>query len=274
MILACATCDSRYDVTGHAPGEHVQCRCGATLTVKAPAPAAGELMCPHCGGGVSPTASTCSYCRAELLVKACPRCTASALAGDTFCRRCGAELQLAASGQLTQELPCPRCDAALRARLVGDVLIDECAKCGGVFLDHVAVQRVIEDRQHARAEALLGELPRRELRAVPVGSRMYVKCPLCHVVMNRRLFASGTGIIVDVCRTHGSFFDAGELPAAVDFVMKGGLEAAHRKDIERQREELARAKAAAAAAPIMASTPSDGGRGHALSDLLFSLFGL
>src|SRR5438477_581748 len=84
-----------------------------------------------------------------------------------------------------------------------------------------------------------GELacPRTEIRAVPAaGQKMYLPCPMCHVVMNRKLFATGTGVIIDVCRTHGTFFDAGELPLIIDFVMNGGLERAQIKDIERMRE--------------------------------------
>ena len=62
--------------------------------------------------------------------------------------------------------------------------------------------------------------------------------------MNRKLFAAGAGVIVDVCRAHGTFFDAGELPAIIEFVMQGGLEKAQRKELERQREQLRRERAA------------------------------
>src|SRR5262249_2125038 len=157
-------------------------------------------------------------CAAELLLKACPRCVSRVFHGHKHCPQCGAELDRAAVGEVT-ELPCPRCDTPLNARLVGDLVIDECGRCMGVFLDHVAIQRVVTDRQQARAESLLGALPKTQIATgLPPATKMYVKCPCCHVVMNRRQFASGSGVIVDVCRTHGTFFDAGELPAIVDFV--------------------------------------------------------
>jgi len=69
---------------------------------------------------------------------------------------------------------------------------------------------------------------------------MYLKCPICSVVMNRKLFAAGSGVIIDVCRTHGTFFDAGELPLIIDFVMNGGLDKAQKKEIERMREAAKR----------------------------------
>jgi len=105
---------------------------------------------------------------------------------------------------------------------------------------------------------------------------MYLPCPVCHVVMNRRLFATGTGVIIDVCRAHGTFFDAGELPLVIEFVMNGGLERAERKEIERLREaarrELAQARDAARSA---ASTvlPGERTRASSLVDLLASLLG-
>jgi Zn-finger nucleic acid-binding protein len=220
------------------------------MTLTAPSPAAGQLACPHCGAGVAPLEHTCGHCAAELLLKACPRCLSRVFHGHKHCPACGAELDLAAMGHVADDRPCPRCAAGLHPRLVGDLVIDECAACLGVFLDHIAIKRVIVDRARARAEALLGALPRTEVQAVPAaGQKMYLPCPICHVVMNRRLFATGAGVIIDVCRAHGTFFDAGELPVIIDFVMNGGLEKAQKRDLERLREqaqrELAQARDAA-----------------------------
>lgn len=272
MILACPGCDSRYDVTGHAVGQRFRCRCGEMMTLDAPPPVAGELACPRCGAGVAPAASACLYCSAELLLKACPRCLSRVFHGHKHCPDCGAELALAATGEAADERACPRCAMAMRARRVGDVVIDECAACLGVFLDHVAIKRIVVDRAQSRADALLGALPRAQPRALPApGQRMYLPCPVCRVVMNRKLFATGTGVIIDVCRGHGTFFDPGELPLIIEFVMNGGLEHAQRKDLERLREtarrELAQARDAARDAAV--HVPSS--RGSALVDFLSSL---
>ncbi|HEY0477972.1 MAG TPA: zf-TFIIB domain-containing protein, partial [Kofleriaceae bacterium] len=277
MILACPACDSRYDVTGHAVGQQFRCRCGATMALASAPPAAGELGCPHCGAGVAPTASTCAHCCAELLVQACPRCLSRVFHGHKHCPECGAELHLAAAGEPHAQRPCPRCTAPLHARRVGDLVIDECAACLGVFLDHVAIKRVVIDRAQSRADALLGALPRGELKPIPAaGQKMYLPCPVCHVVMNRRLFAAGTGVIIDVCRTHGTFFDAGELPLVIEFVMNGGLEKAERKELERMREaarrELAEARDATRAA-AWGQAPMARTRAGSLVDLLSSLLG-
>jgi Zn-finger nucleic acid-binding protein len=281
MILACPGCDGRYDVTGYPLGQQFRCRCGTIITLEAPSPQAGLLTCPHCGAGVSPSCTACSHCSHALLLKACPRCLSRVFHGHKHCPDCGAELSLVATAEPTEERACPRCGETLGARLVEDIVVDECMGCRGLFLDQVAVKRIVTDRAQARAEALLGAIPKLESpSAIPANGKLYIKCPVCQVVMNRRLFAAGSGIIVDVCRTHGTYFDAGELPRIIEFVMNGGLEQAQKRDLERQREQLRRERDRAAGAAMTSAgasaafTPTVSSRGaaDALVNLLFSLF--
>jgi Zn-finger nucleic acid-binding protein len=231
---------------------------------------------------VSPTASSCSYCSSELLLKGCPRCLSRVFHGHKHCPECGAELDRAAAGAVHPDMPCPRCETHLRSRLVGDLCIDECSGCQGLFLDHVVIKRIVVERQQARAEALLGALPKHEIKAdVGASTKMYLKCPTCRVVMNRRQFAAGSGIIIDVCKTHGTFFDVGELPAIIEFVREGGLEKAEKREIERMRETAKRELANAQYAQMMASHASTHaagdsnrriGNGLALIDLLSTIW--
>lgn len=290
MILACTGCDGRYDVTGHPIGQQFRCRCGAVMTLEAPSSQAGQLACPQCGAGVAPHAKACEFCAAELLLKGCPRCLSRVFHGHKHCPDCGAELDLAATGSTHAERTCPRCETGLHARKVGDIVVDECGSCHGLFLDHVAVQRVVTDRQQSRAEALLGALPASEQVPKPASAgpgssggpgsgKMYVKCPVCHTVMNRKLFSAGSGVIIDVCRAHGAFFDVGELPRIISFVMNGGLEQAQKKELTRLRDDAKREQQNAQFSQMMASRSSttsfDHGRssnGGALVDLLFALW--
>ncbi len=50
-----------------------------------------------------------------------------------------------------------------------------------------------------------------------------LQCPLCHVPMNRVNFGKRSGVIGDVCKSHGTWFDRGELTRAVEFVARGGV---------------------------------------------------
>ncbi len=121
-------------------------------------------------------------------------------------------------------LECPRCDVHLEGRLVGDVLLDECNTCHGIWVDLCALERILSERKQARADVVLGKLPPAGAPPVPhQQTRMYIRCPECVDLMNRRLFAKGSGVIVDICPKHGAWFDESELQLVIEFVAKGGL---------------------------------------------------
>lgn len=137
------------------------------------------------------------------------------------------------------------------------------------------MKRIVTDRQQARAESLLGALPNTlKYERQPAG-KMYIKCPVCKVVMNRKLFAAGSGVVVDICKDHGAYFDTGELPKIIEYVMAGGLEKAARKEIDQQKAQAARelhhARSVAAASAREVDMRHTA-RGSALVDLLHSIF--
>src|SRR6185295_6050528 len=69
----------------------------------------------------------------------------------------------------------------------------------------------------------------------------YVPCPECKQLMNRINFARCSGVIVDVCRGHGTWFDRDELSRIVEFIRGGGLDASRAREkmkIEEARREL------------------------------------
>jgi hypothetical protein len=61
--------------------------------------------------------------------------------------------------------------------------------------------------------------------------------------MNRFNFAHLSGVIVDVCKGHGIWFDADELRRIVEFIRGGGLVRAReheRLELERERQRVQR----------------------------------
>src|SRR5260370_1788 len=74
-------------------------------------------------------------------------------------------------------------------------------------------------------------------------------CPQCGSVMNRINFARCSGVIVDVCKGHGTWFDHDELREILEFIRGGGLELSRQKEkheIEFEREQLNRDRLVAA----------------------------
>jgi len=128
-------------------------------------------------------------------------------------------------------LVCPRCGVGLTLRAVADAKVDECTRCGGVFVPSKVMPRVTD--AFDLAPEVIAQFPEGVTVAHP-GGPMYVRCPRCKSVMNRRLFAPGAKVIVDECRGHGVWFDEAELRAVAEFVAAGGMERSRRvQAIER-----------------------------------------
>jgi Zn-finger nucleic acid-binding protein len=177
----------------------------------------------------------------------CPRCFAVAFQGARFCRKCGASLANPARALpegAESDRQCPRCanngrKSQLVANLVGDTLIDQCHDCGGIWIDQDAFDRLTsESASRQSALSALGVFPPPKLASV--GKRppvAYLRCPDCDQIMNRRNFARRSGVIIDVCRAHGIWFDHEELTRVLHFVKTGGLEKAKQEEDEERREK-------------------------------------
>jgi len=254
MILECPSCRSRYDVAARPAGTHVRCRCGTVLTVPR-SEAVGALTCPNCGAALSPQDASCPYCRAALALAACPRCFGRVFRGTGFCPHCGTAIEEPAQAGPDGASPriCPRClpevENQLTAHLVGETLLDECHRCGGLWIDRPAFDRVVQDRQR-QSKLLAVDLDGSSGFAAQPGAEgpgpaapplRYLPCPDCHVLMNRKNFGERSGVIIEVCKPHGIWFDRDQLSAALRFVMAGGLEETRRRHLEEfERERVAR----------------------------------
>jgi Zn-finger nucleic acid-binding protein len=233
MIVECPSCHLRYDLAGRPPGTRVRCRCKHEFTLPATTVDSATLSCPSCGGKSSPTATRCEYCGVSLASVRCPRCFALAFAGAKHCAQCGAALTAPARAfhaDGSSAMHCPRCRTALTADLVSQTPVDQCDRCGGLWLDHQVFERVLEERRREPTlEVALGSLP-----AIPVAVDthriVYLPCPECAQLMNRKNFAQRSGVIVDLCPAHGVWFDRGELARIVEFVRSGAWERALEAD--------------------------------------------
>jgi Zn-finger nucleic acid-binding protein len=160
-----------------------------------------------------------------------------------FCSGCGVQLGLEPVGEAGTSR-CPVCSQALAVyRDAGGALLD-CAACGGQFVDHVLLREMVR-RHDAVALAALGDRGP-SFERVPDPRSNYIPCPECAALMNRKNFGGTSGVIVDVCKKHGTWFDPGELPRVLAFIALGGLERARR----REEEEAMRIKHDAAVASV------------------------
>ena len=196
---------------------------------------ASSLRCPQCGAATRSGAARCPYCRARLATVSCPGCLGLMFVDAEFCGHCGARRARQAE---PASAPCPGCRGALQAVTVGDVAILDCAECDGLWIDASAFERICADRE-VQAAVLHGALP---AAAAPEKRVSYRPCVRCGTMMNRVNFARLSGTILDVCKGHGTFLDAGELQAIVGFIQAGGLERARQRQIEDLKEQERRLK--------------------------------
>lgn len=150
--------------------------------------------------------------------------------GSKFCGHCGAIAAPVAVSLEDETADCPRCSRSLEKLQIGETDLLGCGKCDGLWIAATTFEDICADAE--KRSAVLGFFDKREKRSQTYTKVNYVPCPACCQLMNRSNFARSSGVIVDICKRHGVWFDADELPAIVDFIQKGGME------IARQREKI------------------------------------
>lgn len=201
---------------------------------------AETINCPMCGASISTKSPQCRYCEAQLATVACPRCFAMMFLGSKHCPHCGAaaarEAEVTSAGR-----NCPRCKTEMRVATVGNTRVLECASCLGLWLSTQSFEKICADREHDAA--ILGNASLADIdRSVPQTKVNYIPCPECKQLMNRANFARCSGVIIDLCKQHGTWFDRDELSRIVSFIRAGGLDMARQKEkhsLEEERRKLA-----------------------------------
>lgn len=199
---------------------------------------AQTLHCPDCGAPASSEATQCEHCSARLATIACPSCFGMIFLGSKFCPHCGARVGRAVNEDEKIYKPCPRCLVALQSIALGTnetVKVRECPKCEGLWIDVATFEAICTDREE-QAIVLGGASPPPARVELTLEEVRYLHCPECHTLMNRVNFAGRSGVIIDTCRGHGTWFDKDELQHIVDFIRAGGLDAARERDRDQLKE--------------------------------------
>jgi Zn-finger nucleic acid-binding protein len=128
----------------------------------------------------------------------------------------------------------------MQAVAIGSTTVRECERCFGLWVDVRSFEKICADREQ-QAAVLGAASPAPRGKISEEGKVRYAPCPECRQLMNRINFARCSGVIVDICKGHGSWFDRDELTRIVEFIRAGGLDAARSKEkaaIEEERRQL------------------------------------
>ena len=188
----------------------------------------------------------------------CPSCSAPVPARGVVCAYCGSRLDVDLQGWshlqprgLSETLHCPDGHGALETlELPGaggaePISLGRCPTCLGLFLPLEGLERLLDqavapvwsvDQQLLNT---LSETPRADTAPL-----RYRPCPSCGELMNRSLHGKRSGVVVDRCRAHGLWLDAGELRQLMEWARAGGalLDQQRREEEEQQRREREQAE--------------------------------
>ena len=158
--------------------------------------------------------------------------------GSKHCQRCGAAAAVPKIAE-AKDRHCPRCKVEMVSATIGSTGVLECEQCLGLWLDVSSFEKICADRE--QQAAVLGSASVAPTHAVQETSKVnYAPCPECSQLMNRINFARCSGVIVDICKGHGTWFDRDELSRIVEFIRGGGLEASRTREMNEIKEERRR----------------------------------
>ena len=199
-----------------------------------------SLQCPNCGANVAEDCASCEYCHAVLTITACPSCFGAIFKGMKFCPDCGAATERCEVIS-NNKMKCPRCEQILAPADIAATRIHECCSCGGFWLDAASFQKICEDREQ-QEKVMIYPSPARsaELKPAQRTKRFYIPCPVCGGLMNQRNFAGCSGVVIDVCKPHGIWFDRQEMQRIVNFIKDGGLQKARDNELANLKAEQVR----------------------------------
>ncbi len=137
--------------------------------------------------------------------------------GSKHCQRCGAVAAVPEVNE-AKDCKCPRCESEMLSVTIGATAVRECERCLGLWLDVVSFEKICADRE--QQSAVLGLASPAPTQMVRETSKVkYVPCPECSKIVNRINFARCSGVIVDVCKGHGTWFDIASARGLLKFLL-------------------------------------------------------
>lgn len=176
------------------------------------------MNCSRCGraiGGVFPGTKVTCECGADNVARASVADPYREPSPPIPNRSTLDDVPVDAASKKERRHPCPRCRLSL-GHAGGGVFA--CGGCEGTFFSSSALETLVERARNEgdtdTAESLRAGV---SLSAEISGDVLYLPCPICDERMNRAIFGRKSGIVVDVCAQHGTWFDHGEVEIAIRF---------------------------------------------------------
>lgn len=226
-LSLCQNCGLQFDVSSIQAGSKFRCDCGAVVEVKPlKLHNSAVIHCSGCGGAKKNPDGTCSYCSSQFTLHemdlngSCPQCLTKTSSKAAYCHGCGLMLTEGLPvGKPTKQL-CPSCqlpDYPMSTRVFPrhSISLLECNTCAGVWVS----QRTFDHLCKSTFKKTFSILSLKSQKLAPLiqPKRFYRICPVCNEVLNRVHYQKNSGVVVDVCRQDGIWFDIQELETVLNY---------------------------------------------------------
>jgi Zn-finger nucleic acid-binding protein len=229
LLVSCPTCRRQYDASKARPGKRFHCHCGTELVVRRPrGHSATVVRCASCAAPRAGRAAACEHCGADFTIHerdmhtVCPNCLARVSDQARYCHHCATPLTAELLAGERSEYHCPVCEqrALVSRRLTHEqITVLECERCAGLWLGLETFRAMLDQEAAVPRTAPRVPVPPRGSQPGP----RYRACVICGELMIRRNLGR-SGVIVDLCGSHGIWFDADELSQLMAWIRAGGLE--------------------------------------------------
>lgn len=125
-------------------------------------------------------------------------------------------------------MECPQDHTSLReANYEAEIRVDQCPKCGGIWLDSGELEAIqtTHEKQYADELVKMADLGGEAFSLALAKQAPEVACPKCEKLLDRREYGYCSQILIDHCPSCGGIWlDKGELQALEIFFERSRLE--------------------------------------------------
>jgi len=213
----------------------------------------------------------------------CSSCSAPLAANTNICLYCRTRNDVDLHSKYDYSLNarasdriCPHCEIPLQTinlEVNGELLIERCDKCFGLFFDPGEIETLMEHSVSSVFTINKSQLSNISNERFQKDQKIkYIKCPVCQSFMQRSVYGHRSGVIIDRCKKHGIWLDSGEITQLLEWKKAGG-ELLHEKVSSRKQAQRKRPPP-----PYSAEAKADqllrGARHDSGADLVESVIGL
>lgn len=165
-------------------------------------------------------------------MQTCKSCSAPLEANINRCQYCGVrnDIDLRATHNFSVDNPysdriCPHCNIALQTidlKINGHLYIERCSECFGLFFDPGEIEILLDSAVSSVETINFKHIQNINADRYQAKAVKYIKCPVCGILMNRRIFGHRSGVVIDQCNKHGIWLDNGEISHLMEWKKAGG----------------------------------------------------